>query len=76
LRRFPVLQRAIAAALAEAREKAGLSQRKLSAKLGEPSNFVQRIESLERDMSAAELVRICKVMGADPVEVLRSATRR
>jgi ribosome-binding protein aMBF1 (putative translation factor) len=76
LRRFPVLQRSIVAALREAREKAGFSQRALSLKLGEPSNLIQRIEALERDISAAEFVHICKVMGADPVDVLRNATRR
>lgn len=46
--KFPARQRAIVAAIAEAREAAGLSQRQLAAKLGEPSNWIQRIESLER----------------------------
>jgi ribosome-binding protein aMBF1 (putative translation factor) len=75
MRRFPVRQRAIVATLREARQKAGLSQRALSAKLGEPSNLIQRIEALERDMSVSEFVVIVQAIGADPAEVLRRALR-
>jgi transcriptional regulator with XRE-family HTH domain len=73
--KFPARQRAIVAAIAEAREAAGLSQRQLAAKLDEPSNWIQRIESLERRVDVAEFIAIAKAVNADPVELLRRALR-
>jgi transcriptional regulator with XRE-family HTH domain len=73
--RFPARQRAIVAAIAEAREAAGLSQRQVAEKLGEPSNWIQRIESLERRVDVAEFIAIAKAVGTDPLELLRKALR-
>lgn len=73
--KFPARQRTIVAAIAEAREAAGLSQRQLASKLGEPSNWIQRIESLERRVDVAEFIAIARAVGADPVELLRRALR-
>ena len=75
MRRFPVRQRAIVAALREVRIEADLSQRQLAAKLKEPVNLIQRIEALERDVTVAEFVEIAKTLGVDPVELLRRALR-
>ena len=73
--KFPARQRAIAAAIAQARNEAGLSQRQVSEKLDEPSNWMQRIESLERRVDVAEFIAIARTIGIDPLELLRRVLR-
>jgi transcriptional regulator with XRE-family HTH domain len=73
--KYPARQRAIVAAIKTAREAAGLSQRQLAGKLGEPPNWIQRIESLERRVDVAEFMAISKVIGVDPVDLFESALR-
>jgi transcriptional regulator with XRE-family HTH domain len=73
--KFPSRQRAIVAAIRSAREAAGLSQRQLSTKLGEPPNWIQRIETLERRVDVAEFMAIAKAVNADAVELFRQAMR-
>ncbi len=73
--KYPARQRAIVAAITQARETAGMSQRQLSTKLGEPPNWIQRIESLERRVDVAEFLAIAKALSADPIELLRQAMR-
>jgi transcriptional regulator with XRE-family HTH domain len=73
--KFPTRQRAIVAAIRSAREAAGLSQRQLSTKLGEPPNWIQRIETLERRVDVAEFIAIAKAVNADAVELFRQAAR-
>lgn len=71
--KYSARQRAVAAALKKAREAAGLSQRQLSERLGQPPNWIQRIESLERRVDVAEFITIAKTVGADPAELFREA---
>ena len=71
--KYPARQRAIVSALRRAREAAGFSQRRLSEKLREPPNWIQRIESLERRVDVAEFIAIAGAVGADAVELLREA---
>ena len=75
--KFPTLQRAIVSAIAQARKAADLSQRQLSVKLGEPPNWVQRVESLERRVDVAEFIRIARALGIEPgalfARILRNA---
>jgi transcriptional regulator with XRE-family HTH domain len=73
--KYPARQRAIVAAIKSAREAAGLSQRQLAGKLGEPPNWIQRIESLERRVDVAEFVAIAKAVETDAVELLKAALR-
>jgi transcriptional regulator with XRE-family HTH domain len=73
--KFPARQRAIVAAIRSAREAAGLSQRQLSTKLGEPPNWIQRIETLERRVDVAEFMAIAKAVNSDAVELFRQAMR-
>ena len=73
--KFPSRQRAIVAAIRSAREAAGLSQRQLATKLGEPPNWIQRVESLERRLDVAEFIAVAKAVNADPVELFRQALR-
>jgi ribosome-binding protein aMBF1 (putative translation factor) len=62
--------------LSEARERLGWSQRRLCDELGEENNFIQRIEALERDMTAAEFAWIAKTLGLNPVDAYEDALRR
>jgi transcriptional regulator with XRE-family HTH domain len=75
--KFPTLQRAIVSAIAQARKAADLSQRQLSVKLGEPPNWIQRVESLERRVDVAEFIRIARALGIEPsalfARILRNA---
>lgn len=73
--KYPVRQRAIVAALREARLEAGLSQRELSRLLKEDHTFINTIELLRRDLTVAEFVEIAKVLKKDPLELLRKALR-
>jgi len=75
LNRFPARQRAIVAALREAREAAGLSQRALSDKAGESPTYVHLIESLRRDLPTAEFMHLAKVLGLAPHELIKRAER-
>lgn len=57
--------------LVRSREKAGYSQRVLSAKLGRASSFVNKYELGERRLDVVELIWIAKVLKIDPVEILK-----
>lgn len=73
--RHPVRQQAIINAISDARREVGISQRQLSERLREAINFIQRIESGERDVSVAEFIAIARAIGIDPCELLRRALR-
>ena len=73
--KYPARQRAIVAAIRDARREAGLSQRELSVRLGESHSLVSRIERLQRDVTVAELTAIAKVLKLDPVELYRRTLR-
>lgn len=73
--KFPARQRVIVSVIKEAREAAKLSQRQLSVKLGVPINWIQRIESMERDVKLAEFIAIAKACKADPEEMYRKCLR-
>lgn len=71
----PVRQRAVIDSIASTRREAGLSQRELSEQLGEAINFIQRIESGERNVSVVEFLSIARAIGVDPCDMLRRALR-
>jgi transcriptional regulator with XRE-family HTH domain len=50
-------------ALREARERAGISQEEVAARLGETQSFVSKCERGERRMDIVELREFCKAMG-------------
>ena len=68
--KFPSRRRAVASAIASARREAKLSQRQLAGKLGVPSNWIQRIESLERRVDVAEFIAIARSLDTDPLTLL------
>ncbi len=49
--------------LREAREKAGITQEEMAARLGETQSFVSKCERGERRMDIVELREFCKAMG-------------
>ncbi len=67
--------RALIAAIVEAREATGLSQREFAKKLNRTNNFVWRIEAGERKVDVLEFIEIAKAAGLDPLELLRRALR-
>ena len=76
MRRFPRAQRAIAAVLREARQSAGLSARALAQLLGVPHNYIARIESMERHVSAAEFMVIARTLKVRPATLMARAEKR
>jgi DNA-binding transcriptional regulator YiaG len=63
------------AALSKARDRAGLSQRALAAKLSVPHSWIAKVESGERRIDAVELVWFLNACGADPVSVFSEVVR-
>ena len=55
--------------LIQAREKAGMTQRDLAARIKRPHSFVGRMEGGERRVDVIEFIEIAKVLGADPKEL-------
>jgi len=64
------------ALLVSAREKAGLTQAEVSAKLDRPQSFVAKYEGGERRLDVVEFVQVCAALGSDPHVVLRAMQRR
>lgn len=62
----------LAELLKSAREKAGLSQRAMAAKLGTNQTQVSLIESGDQYVRVVDLLKWCKVLGLDPRDVIGS----
>lgn len=56
--------------LVTAREKAGLTQVEVSAKLGHPQSFVAKYEGGERRLDVVEFIQVCAALGVDAQTVL------
>ena len=57
--------------LVSARERAGLKQSDVAAKLGMPASYLSKIENGTRRLDVIELLQIAEAMGADATELLR-----
>ena len=57
--------------LVAARKRQGLTQQALAGLLGKPQSFVSKYESGERRLDVVEFIQIAKVLGEDPVRLLR-----
>ena len=62
--------------MAEARDKAGLTQKKLAGRLKKHQSFVAKYEGGERRIDVLEFITIARAMGADPVRLLKALIRR
>lgn len=58
------------AVLKDARERAGVSQRDLSAKLKRSRSFVHRVEIGERTLDFLEAIDIAEALGLDPFDLV------
>ena len=67
--------RALIAAIVEARDATGLSQRKFAAKLKRTNNFVWRIEAGERQVNVLDFIEIAKAAGLEPAELMTRVMR-
>ena len=57
---------AVLEALTAARQRAGLSQQELAARLRRPQSFVSKYENGERRIDVAEFILLMRVLGEDP----------
>lgn len=67
--------RALVAAIVEARNATGLSQRDFAKKLGRTNNFVWRIEAGERQVNVLDFIEIAKAADIPADELLRRVIR-
>jgi len=68
--------RALIAAIVEAREATGLSQREFAAKLKRSNNFVWRIEAGERQVNVLDFIEIANAAGLEPTELMNRVMHR
>lgn len=58
-------------ALAEARQRKGLTQAVVAVRLAKPQSFVSKYESGERRLDVIEFLHVCEALNVDPSEILR-----
>jgi ribosome-binding protein aMBF1 (putative translation factor) len=58
--------------LVSARERVGLSQRGLAAKLSWPLTTIARVETNERRLEVTEFILWCSALGVSPENILRT----
>lgn len=61
--------KALMAAVAAARQKAGMTQRDLAKRLGRAHSFVGKIESGERQLNVLEFCELADALGVSPKEL-------
>ncbi len=66
---------ALIALLIRERERAGLTQSALAAKLGEYQSFVARLESGQRRVDVVEFLELAEAIGFDPLQALDELRR-
>ena len=57
--------------LRDLREKSGLTQTDVAARLDKPQSFVAKYEGGERRLSAIEFIDVVRALGLEPVAALR-----
>lgn len=63
------------AALVEAREGAGVTQRDLARRLKRAHSYVGRIETGIRRLDVPEFIEWCECLGVDPVAIFKRVVR-
>ena len=66
---------ALLRALIEARKAAGLRQADVARDLVRAQSFVSKYEHGQRRLDVIEFLKVARVVGLDPIEVLRSIDR-
>ncbi len=62
--------RYLLALLREAREAAGFTQAQLSQQLGKPQSYVSKYENGDRRLDLIEMLEVCRIVNADPHEMI------
>lgn len=57
--------------LITARKQAGIRQAELARRVGKTQTFVTRFEAGQRRIDAIELLALCRIIGIDPVKMVR-----
>jgi transcriptional regulator with XRE-family HTH domain len=57
--------------LAKARERAGLKQSDVAARLGLPASYLSKVENGTRRLDVIELIKIAEAMGIDPAALVQ-----
>ena len=57
--------------LVSARERAGLKQSDVAARLGLPASYLSKIENGSRRLDVIELLQIAEAIGTDPADLIR-----
>lgn len=60
--------------LTHVRERAGVKQADLAARLGMPASYLSKIESGTRRLDVIELIQIAEAIGVEPTEIVRQVT--
>jgi transcriptional regulator with XRE-family HTH domain len=55
-----------------ARKTAGMTQATVASAIGKPQSFVSKYESHERRLDVVEFVAIARVLGTDPLAIVRA----
>ena len=61
--------------LRDLREKAGLTQADVAARLDKPQSFVAKYEGGERRLSAIEFIDIVRALGVEPIAAMRQLVK-
>ena len=67
--------RAVARALARARQRTELSQRELAKLLKRPHSVIAMIETNQRQVNVPEFIAVAEAMDLDPLELFRQVLR-
>ena len=62
--------KSFAALLVKARERAGMTQAEVAARLGKHQSFVAKYERCERRLDVIEFVQVCAALNISPCEIL------
>jgi transcriptional regulator with XRE-family HTH domain len=72
---FSRRQKQFQKALADARERAGLTQAQLASRLGRPQSFVSKFENGERRLDVVEFLDVARALKIDPIRIISELSR-
>ncbi len=62
--------------LIAARERSGLTQAQVAAKMRRPQSFVSKYENGERRLDVVEFVQVCAALGVSPQSIVANLHKR
>jgi transcriptional regulator with XRE-family HTH domain len=68
--------RALCRLLVAERQKTGLTQMDVAARLGKPQSYVAKYEGGERRLDVIEFLQVACVLGKDPASLIRGLSRK